>query len=70
MTFPGTDSTQHPPQEVSITNDQLAAIAHFLDELEAKAPIKHLQRETDGNKAVLDSINAIIAVVRVAHHSH
>jgi hypothetical protein len=71
MTIPGTDNTQHLPQEVSpTTNDQLAAIAHFLDELEAKTPVKHLQRETDGNKALLDTINALIAVVRIASHSH
>ena len=48
------------------TGDQLAAIAHFLDELDAKAPIKHHpQKETDGNQALLDTINALIAVVRV-----
>ena len=64
MASPGTDSTQHLPQEAS-PSDQLAAIAHFLDELEAKTPIKHLQRETDGNKALLDTINSLIAVVRV-----
>jgi hypothetical protein len=65
MSSPGISSTQHLPQETS-ASDQLAAIAHFLDELEAKTPIKHLQRETDGNKALLDTINSLIAVVRVA----
>jgi len=64
MSSPGTNGTQHLPQETS-KGDQLAAIAHFLDELEAKTPIKHLQRETDGNKALLDTINSLIAVVRV-----
>jgi hypothetical protein len=66
MSSPGTNGTQHLPQATSTPGDQLAAIAHFLDELEAKTPIKHLQRETDGNKALLDTINSLIAVVRVA----
>jgi hypothetical protein len=65
MSSPETKGTQLLPQETS-AGDQLAAIAHFLDELEAKTPIKHLQRETDGNKALLDTINSLIAVVRVA----
>ena len=60
MTPPETNGTQH------LMGDQLAAIAHFLDELELKTPVKHLQRETDGNKALLDTINSLIAVVRVA----
>ena len=60
MIPPETNGTQHP------MGDQLAATAHFLDELELKTPVKHLQRETDGNKALLDTINSLIAVVRVA----
>ncbi|KAH9072973.1 hypothetical protein EDB83DRAFT_149683 [Lactarius deliciosus] len=44
------------------STDQLAAITHFFNELEAKTPIKHLQKETDGNKTLLDTINALIAV--------
>src|SRR6266702_6663047 len=35
----------------------------FLNDLEAKTPIKHLQKETDGNRTLLDTINALIAVV-------
>lgn len=62
MTSPETNSTQPLPQDAP-TGDQLAAIAHFLDELELKTPVKHLQRETDGNKALLDTINSLIAVV-------
>ena len=65
MTSLETNSTQPLPQDAP-TRDQLAAIAHFLDELELKTPVKHLQRETDGNKALLDTINSLIAVVRVA----
>ena len=73
MATHGTDSTHHLPQEISRTrseSDQLAAIAHFFDELEAKTPIKRLQKETDGNKALLDTINSLIAVVRIIAHLH
>jgi len=63
----GSDHHPHHPSRQTSTNDQLAAIAHFLDELELKTPIKHLQKETDGNKALLDTINALISVVRPAH---
>lgn len=56
----------HPSRQPS--TDQLTAIAHFFDELEAKTPIKHMQKETDGNKTLLDTINALIAVVRVVVH--
>lgn len=59
-----TEGTNNPLQRVS-TNDQLAAIVNFLDELEIKTPIKHFQRETEGNKALLDTINSLISVVRV-----
>ena len=55
--------SDHPSRQPS--TDQLTAVAHFLDELDAKTPIKHLQKETDGNKTLLDTINALIAVVRV-----
>jgi len=58
--------TNHPSRQATSTNDQLAAIAHFFDELEVKTPLKHFQRETDGNKALLDTMNALIAVVRNA----
>ncbi|KAI9441321.1 hypothetical protein H4582DRAFT_2055272 [Lactarius indigo] len=34
----------------------------FLNEPEVKTPIKHLQKETEGNKTLLDTINALIAV--------
>jgi hypothetical protein len=49
------------------STDQLTAVARFLDEFEAKTPIKHLQKEMDGNKTLLDTINALIAVVRLDH---
>ncbi|KAI0266382.1 hypothetical protein BC834DRAFT_969422 [Gloeopeniophorella convolvens] len=51
----------HHPSRQSST-DQLAAITNFLDELETKTPIKHLQKQTDSNTALLDTINALIAV--------
>ncbi|KAH9067930.1 hypothetical protein EDB87DRAFT_1678312 [Lactarius vividus] len=54
---PGSDRSSRQP-----STDQLAAITHFFNELEAKTPIKHLQKETDGNKTLLDTINALIAV--------
>ncbi|KAI9441322.1 hypothetical protein H4582DRAFT_1931829 [Lactarius indigo] len=54
---PGFDHSLRQP-----STDQLAAITHFFNELEAKTPIKHLQKETDGNKTLLDTINALIAV--------
>ena len=54
--------SDHPSRQAS--TDQLTTIAHFLDELEAKTPIKHLQKEMDGNKTLLDIINALITVVR------
>ncbi len=71
MTSLGTDGAQDLKQEQEApasASDQLAAIAHFFDELEVKTPIKHLQRQTDGNKALLDTINALIAVVRLLAH--
>jgi len=55
--------SDHSPRQAS--TDQLTAVANFLDEVDAKTPIKHLQKETDGNKTVLDTINAIITVVRL-----
>ncbi|KAI0254514.1 hypothetical protein BJV78DRAFT_1184763 [Lactifluus subvellereus] len=55
-----THGTNH--QSAQANTDQLAVIARFLDELEAKAPIKQFQKETDGNKTLLDTINALIAV--------
>jgi hypothetical protein len=59
--------SHHPSQQSSqVKTDQLAAIANFLDELEAKTPINHFQKETDGNKTLLDTINALIAVVRIS----
>jgi hypothetical protein len=54
--------SDHPSRQAS--TDPLTAINHFLDELEAKTPIKHLQKEIDGNKTLLDTVNALIAVVR------
>ncbi|KAH9067931.1 hypothetical protein EDB87DRAFT_1678313 [Lactarius vividus] len=36
----------------------------FLNEPEVKNPIKHLQKEIEGNKTLLDTVNALIAVVR------
>jgi hypothetical protein len=60
--------THHPSQQSSHTQaspDQLAAVATFLDELEAKAPLNHFQKETDGSKTLLDTINSLIAVVRI-----
>jgi hypothetical protein len=62
-----THGTNHASSQAN--TDQLAAIARFLDELEAKAPIRQFQKETDGNSTLLDTINALIAVVRVAHNS-
>jgi hypothetical protein len=58
--------SNHPLRQAS-TNDQLAAIAKFLDELELKTPIKPLQRETEGNRALLDTINSLVAVVRLMY---
>jgi hypothetical protein len=52
------------PLRQASTGDQLAAIAYFLDELELKTPIKPLQRETEGNTALLGTINSLVAVVR------
>lgn len=60
MSKPGSDNASR-----QASTDQLTAVAHFLDELEAKTPIKHLQKEMDGNKTLLDTINALIAVVRI-----
>ncbi|KAH9042580.1 hypothetical protein EDB85DRAFT_1915769 [Lactarius pseudohatsudake] len=40
----------------------LSPAASFLNGSEAKTPIKHLQKETEGNKTLLDTINALIAV--------
>ena len=53
------------PLRQAPSGDQLAAIAYFLDELEHKTPIKALQKETDGNSALLDTINSLVSVVRV-----
>jgi hypothetical protein len=58
-----TNHHSEPPSQAS--TDQFAAIADFLDELEAKTPINHLQKETDASKTLLDTINALIAVVGV-----
>lgn len=49
------------------SSDQLASIAHFLDELELKTPIRPLSKETDGNTALLDTINSLVSVVRVIY---
>lgn len=57
MSKPGSDNSSR-----QASADQLTAVARFLDELEAKTPIKHLQKEMDGNKTLLDTINAIITV--------
>lgn len=58
--------TNQPLRQTS-SGDQLAAIAYFLDELELKTPIKALQKETDGNSALLDTINSLVSVVRVVY---
>jgi hypothetical protein len=65
MSKPGSDNSSR-----QASADQLTAVARFLDELEAKTPIKHLQKEMDGNKTLLDTINAIITVVRVVTINH
>lgn len=49
------------------SSDQLASIVHFLDELDLKTPIRPLARETDGNTALLDTINSLVSVVRVIY---
>jgi hypothetical protein len=49
------------------SSDQLASIVHFLDELDLKTPIRPLAKETDGNTALLDTINSLVSVVRVIH---
>lgn len=59
--------SDHPSRQ--LTTDQLTAVTHFLDEIDAKTPIKHMQKENDGNKTLLDTINALIAVVRVVVHT-
>ena len=58
--------TNEPLRQTS-PSDQLAAIAYFLDELELKTPIRALQKETDGNSALLDTINSLVSVVRVVY---
>ena len=63
--------TEQPPTEqrerqISSSN-QLAAITHFLDELDPKTPIRPLTNETDGNTTLLDAINSLVAVVRVIY---
>ncbi|KAH9006493.1 hypothetical protein EDB86DRAFT_2824714 [Lactarius hatsudake] len=40
----------------------LSPAANFLNESEAKTPIKHLQKEMEDHKTLLDTINALIAV--------
>jgi hypothetical protein len=55
------------PLRQASSSDQLAAIAYFLDELEHKTPIKALQKETDGNSALLNTINSLVSVVRVVY---
>ncbi|KAH9177697.1 hypothetical protein EDB89DRAFT_1430818 [Lactarius sanguifluus] len=47
--------THHP-------EPSLSPATSFLNEPEAKAPIQHLQKEREGNKTLLDTINALIAV--------
>ena len=54
-------------QRQASSGDPLAAIAYFLDELELKTPIKALQKETDGNSALLDTINSLVSVVRIVY---
>lgn len=44
------------------STDQLASIAYFLDELDLKTPIRPLAKETDGNTALLDTINSLVSV--------
>jgi hypothetical protein len=63
---PVTMTDQLSPQ-TSSSGDQLALIAHFLDELDLKTPIRPLAKETDSNTALLDTINSLVAVVRVIY---
>jgi hypothetical protein len=54
-------------EQQTSSSDQSAALVHFIEALDAEVPTRALARETDGNTALLDTINALVTVVRVIY---
>ena len=49
------------------SSDQLPALVNFIEQLGAEAPTIALAKETDGNTALLGTLNTIVSVVRVIY---